>query len=97
MKKVAKSLRAHRPLILNWFRAKGAVSAGIVEGLNNKVKVTTRKAYGYRSFRTMEVALYHTLGKLPEPGAGPYREVPFGASIWYYPHKGTWTRRGRDA
>ncbi len=67
MKKVAKSLRVHRPLILNWFRAKGAISAGIVEGLNNKVKVTTRKAYGYRSFRTMEVALFHTLGKLPEP------------------------------
>ncbi len=38
-----------------------------MEGLNNKVKVTTRKASGYRSFRTMEVALYHTLGKLPEP------------------------------
>ena len=67
MKKVAKSLRSHRPLILNWFRAKGAISAGIVEGLNNKVKVTTRNAYGFRSFRTAEVALYHALGKLPEP------------------------------
>ncbi len=67
MKKVAKSLRVHRPLILNWFRAKGAISAGIVEGLNNKVKVTTRKAYGYRSFRTAEVAFYHALGKLAEP------------------------------
>ncbi len=67
MKKVARSLRAHRELILNWFRAKGAISAGIVEGLNNKVKVTTRRAYGFRSFRTAEVALYHALGKLPEP------------------------------
>ncbi len=67
MKKVARSLRNHRSLILNWFRAKRVISAGIVEGLNNKVKVTTRKAYGYRSFRTMEVALLHTLGELPEP------------------------------
>ncbi len=67
MKKVAKSLRAHRPLILNWFRARGVISAGIVEGFNNKIKVTTRKAYGYRSFRTAEVAFYHALGKLPEP------------------------------
>ncbi len=67
MKKIAKSLRAHRPLILNWFRAKGTISAGIVEGFNNKIKVTTRKAYGYRSFRTAEVAFYHALGKLPEP------------------------------
>jgi hypothetical protein len=31
-------------LILNWFEAKGAVSAGPVEGLNNKLKVTFRKA-----------------------------------------------------
>ena len=67
MKKVAKSLRSHRDLILNWFRAKGTVSAGIVEGFNNKVKVTTRRAYGFRGFRTAEIALYHTLGKLPEP------------------------------
>ena len=67
MKAVAKSLRNHRPLILNWFRAKGAISAGIVEGLNNKVKVTTRKAYGFRSFKTIEVALFHILGNLPEP------------------------------
>ena len=36
----------HRELILNWFRAKGAISAGIVEGLNNKVKLTTRRSYG---------------------------------------------------
>jgi len=37
MKKVTRTLRNHRELILNWFRAKGAISAGIVEGLNNKV------------------------------------------------------------
>lgn len=67
MKKVARSLRSHRPLVLNWFRAKGVISAGIVEGFNNKVKVTTRRAYGFRSFRKTEVALYHVLGKLPEP------------------------------
>ena len=67
MKKVAKMLRRHRELILNWFRAKKEFSSGIVEGLNNKAKVTTRKAYGYKSFKSLEVALYHTLGKLPEP------------------------------
>ncbi|HSW30256.1 MAG TPA: transposase, partial [Longimicrobiales bacterium] len=36
-------------------------------GLNNKLKVTTRKAYGFRTFKAMEIALYHTLGALPEP------------------------------
>jgi transposase len=36
MKKVARMLRRHRSLLLNWFRAKGQVSAGTVEGFNNK-------------------------------------------------------------
>jgi transposase len=48
MKKVARTLRNHRELILNWFRAKGEISAGTVEGLNTNVKLTTRKAYGFR-------------------------------------------------
>ena len=67
MKKVAKMLRKHRELILNWFRAKKVFSSGIVEGLNAKAKVATRKAYGYKDFRTLELALYHNLGALPEP------------------------------
>ena len=67
MKKVARTLRRHRQLILNWFEAKGAISAGIVEGLNNKVKLTTRKSYGFRTYEAVEMALYHNLGALPEP------------------------------
>lgn len=66
-KKQAKSLRKHKELILNWFRAKKMFSSGIVEGLNTKVKLTVRKAYGFRTFKCTEIALYHTLGKLPEP------------------------------
>jgi len=67
MKKVARMLRAHESLLLNWFRAKGEISAGAVEGLNNKIRVMTRRSYGFRTFEAMEVALYHTLGRLPEP------------------------------
>lgn len=67
IKKVASSLRNHRGLILNWFRAHGTISAGTVEGLNNKAKLTTRKAYGFREAETAKIALYHTLGGLPEP------------------------------
>lgn len=67
MKKVAKTLRTHRELILNYFRAKKQLSSGVVEGLNNKAKVTMRKSYGFRTFRVTEIALYHALGKLPEP------------------------------
>ncbi len=67
MKKLARTLRQHEDLILNWFKAAGTISAGAVEGLNNKLKVVTRKAYGFRTFQAAEIALYHTLGNLPEP------------------------------
>ena len=67
MKKIARSLRRHRELILNYFRAGKLLSSGVVEGLNNKAKVTMRKSYGFRTYRVLELALYHSLGKLPEP------------------------------
>ena len=67
MKQVARTLRSHRELILNWFKAKKRFSSGIVEGLNNKAKLTMRKSYGFRSPEILEMALYHALGKLPEP------------------------------
>ncbi len=67
MKKIARSIRGHRPLILNWFRARGAISAGAVEGLNNKVKLVTRKSYGFRTAEVAKLALLHGLGHLPEP------------------------------
>ena len=37
------------------------------EGFNNKVKLTTRKAYGFRTFEAVQLALYHNLGALPDP------------------------------
>jgi transposase len=67
MKVVAKMLRNHRELILNWFKAKGSISAGAVEGLNGKARVTTKMSYGFRGFETLSTALYHRLGDLPEP------------------------------
>jgi transposase len=67
IKKVARSIRTHQSLILNWFAAKKEYSAGIVEGLNYRIKLTIRKAYGYRTLNAAEIALYHALGKLPEP------------------------------
>lgn len=67
IKKIARSIRSHRELILNWFKAKKEFNSGIVEGLNYKIKLTIRKAYGYRELKVAEIAIYHTLGKLPEP------------------------------
>ena len=67
LKKFARTVRAHRELLLNYFRARKEFSSGVIEGLNNKAKVTMRKSYGFRTFKMTELALYHVLGKLPEP------------------------------
>lgn len=67
MKKVAKMLRRYKPEILNYFRARKQISQGCVEGLNNKVKSVIKKSYGFSEFKTIEMALYHSLGGLPEP------------------------------
>ncbi len=67
LKKLARTLRRHEDLLLNWFRAEGTISSGVVEGFNNKAKLTMRKSYGFRTEQGIEIVLFHTLGKLPEP------------------------------
>lgn len=67
MKKVARMLRKHRELLMNWFRAKGQLSSGVVEGFNAKAKLTSRKSFGFRTYHAAEIAFYHALGALPEP------------------------------
>jgi transposase len=44
MRKVARILRKHEDLLMNWFRAKGELSSGAVEGINNKIRVVTRRS-----------------------------------------------------
>jgi len=44
--KFAALLKSHRTGILNWFNYR--ISTGPLEGMNNKIKVLKRKAYGYR-------------------------------------------------
>jgi hypothetical protein len=34
-----------------------------VEDFNTKAKLTTRKAYGFRTYHGAEIALYHALGE----------------------------------
>jgi transposase len=60
-------LQAHHELLLNWFHAKGELSSAAVEGLNNKIRVATRRSYGFRTYKAMEMTSYHTFGWLPEP------------------------------
>ena len=66
MKSFVRMLRNHESLIMNWFRCKG-LSNGIVEGLNNKAKTVIKKSYGFRTAEGLKIALYHSLGNLPEP------------------------------
>lgn len=67
MKKIARSLRKHRELILNWFRAEGTTSTDALGGLNTKANLVTGKAFRYSSHKMIEIALHHTLGELPDP------------------------------
>ncbi len=67
IKKFVKTLRNHQPLLLNWFKAKKAYSSGSIEGLNRKINLVTRKSYGFRSYEILKIALFHTMGDLPEP------------------------------
>ena len=67
LKKFVGTIRGHEELIMNWFRAKKMYSSGAVEGMNRKVNLVTRKAYGYRSYEVLKTALFHALGDLPIP------------------------------
>jgi transposase len=67
LKKFVGTIRRHEDLIMNWFEAQKAYSSGAVEGMNRKINLITRKAYGYRSYEVLKIALFHTLGHLPEP------------------------------
>ena len=67
IKAVARMLRRHEKLILNWFRAMKEINNGITEGFNLNIKLAMRKARGFRSYDIAQVALYHQLGQLPKP------------------------------
>lgn len=69
MIKVAETLQSHQELIINWITARREIRSGAVEGFNNKARVLTKRSYGFRTFDVLQLALFHTLGKLPEPVA----------------------------
>lgn len=65
MRDFAWMLREHEEEILNYFDLR--IDNGAVEGMNNKAKVVSHRCYGFRTANTYMMALYHCLGKLPEP------------------------------
>jgi transposase len=65
MRDFAWMLRRHEENILAFFDQR--ITNGRVEGLNNKAKVISHRSYGFRTVSTYITALYHCLGKLPQP------------------------------
>lgn len=58
-------LKRHEENILTYFDM--PISNGAVEGLNNKAKVISHRAYGFRSAKNYILNLYHCMGNLPMP------------------------------
>jgi transposase len=65
IKKVARTLRLHRAGILAWTRLR--VSNGALEGMNNKVKVISHRAYGFSTSWAYIANIYHCCAGLPLP------------------------------
>ena len=54
--KLADTLDSHRPGLLSYFKHR--ITTGPLEGLNNKIKVLKRQAYGYRDMAFFKLKLY---------------------------------------
>lgn len=54
MKKIGRSQRRHRHLILNWFRVRGTISSGVVEGFNGKGNEPPEKRSASRRQRALK-------------------------------------------
>ena len=71
MKHVARMLRAIPMMDPELVSSQREISNGAVEGLNNKIRLVTDDPTA-RTYDAMEIALYHNLGRLPEPES-PHR------------------------
>ena len=63
MREFAWMLRRHQDDLINYFRL--PIHNGTVEGLNNKAKVISHKAYGFRTAKSYIRKLYHCVAELP--------------------------------
>ena len=65
MRDFAWLVRRHQKNILSYFKLQ--IDNGSVEGLNNKAKVISHRAYGFRSEKNYILNLYHCMANLPMP------------------------------
>lgn len=56
LQKMAMTVLAYRRVILSWYDCH--ISTAKVEGINNKIKVMKRNAYGFRDERYFKLRLY---------------------------------------
>jgi len=61
----ARMIRTHLDGVLAWTTVR--LSNGALEGMNNKVKVISHRAYGFRKSQTYLTAIWHSCGALPLP------------------------------
>jgi len=62
-KKLARLVRTHRDGILAWTKIR--VTNGALEGMNNKVKLVSHRAFGFRNVEHYKTAIYHCCADLP--------------------------------
>jgi len=62
-KRFSRLIREHLPGILAWTRIR--VTNGALEGMNNKVKLVSHNAFGFRNVENYKAAIYHVCGNLP--------------------------------
>ena len=65
MKKFAQLVKTHIDGILAWTTL--PISNGMAEGLNNKVKLISHRAFGYRTAAYFIAAIYHVCADLELP------------------------------
>jgi transposase len=63
--KLARTIRSHRAGILAWTTLR--VTNGALEGMNNKVKAISHRAFGFRATRAYIANIYHCCAGLPLP------------------------------
>ena len=64
--KLAKTVQQHRDQLLTYFKHR--ISTGPLEGLNNKITVLKRQAYGFRDMEYFKLRLYFIHEDIPASG-----------------------------
>jgi transposase len=65
IKELAQTVKKHWNGILNFLDSK--ITNGIIEGLNSKIKMAMKRAYGFKCFQYLRTIIYLVAGRLTLP------------------------------